>query len=74
MGVIGAYTLTLYCDAVGCSEPTSHLPKNADFVGRNYSACVRDARKVGWRVRRTQAMSVLGSGHVLCPDHSKDGP
>jgi hypothetical protein len=74
MGIIGCYTLTLYCDGPGCAEPTTHLPRNADFTGRNYSACVRDARRLGWRVRRTQTTSVLGSGQALCPDHAKEKP
>jgi hypothetical protein len=45
------------------------MPKNADFVGRNYRSAAREAKKQGWVIRLVRVpVTTLGSGHVLCPD------
>lgn len=64
MGYTGAYTMDLYCDWKGCLDPlTSAMPNSKAFVGRNYRDCVKQAKKLGWIVRRDRDFhSELGSG------------
>lgn len=71
MGYTGAYTMDLYCDGKGCLDPlTSGMPKSTSIVGRNFTECVKQARKRGWIVRHDRAFQPdLGSGRVLCPEH-----
>ena len=71
MGIIGCYSMDLYCDHVDCVEGRWSSP-NAQITGRNKTAAYKEAQNLGWTIN-IGVKEVLGShgvGKALCPKHS----
>lgn len=63
--IVGCYTLDLYCDAEGCTNPRPHTSDGgrgplAQYTAETGGACRRDARRDGWRLR-------VREGRAICP-------
>lgn len=67
MGVVGCYSMDLYCD-----HPThpyySYDPPS--ITGETESECLRKAKKYGWRIDKNGESREGGNGyyHAICPD------
>lgn len=68
MGMVGQYSLDLFCD-----HPEHANPEMCDFYGQDFEDCARKAREAGWTIRRVwpeRADYVNGWGRCICPEHS----
>lgn len=45
------YTAHLYCDCDECKSGWSN-PDNAEFVGKSWTECAKEARAYGWRISK----------------------
>lgn len=79
MGIVGCYSMDLYCDI--CSDRGNFIPRHGfdayNFTGTNRADVFRQARREGWllnqRAKKKEG-SILGSGKALCPKHSGKRP
>jgi hypothetical protein len=66
MGEIGCYSMMLYCDS---KESHKYREMPAEFTGRSREDCLKQARKIGWKISRT-SYNEDGTLFCLCPKHS----
>lgn len=64
MGQVGCYSLHLYCD--GPNHVRLDNTPTAEFNGRTYGDCKREAKRDGWIIDLKRAGRE--SGYALCPD------
>ena len=71
MGIVGCYSMDLYCDE--CAKRDDYIPhyERQVFTGHTAGQCMRGARRMGWLLNpRGENDNSLGSGKALCPNHS----
>ena len=77
MGLVGCYTIDLYCDhphhepnAYSYGDKVHDWPRR--YTGQTESECIRKARLEGWSVNtaRKGGDPALGRYRCLCPIHS----
>jgi hypothetical protein len=72
MGIVGCYTLHMYCDHPECSEKNEFGRGFGEISGTNYRQCMKHARACGWtfpRVAKPNPDDVCGSDIAYCPRH-----
>ena len=79
MGLIGAYTLHLYCDHPWASTLTCTHPWPGEYTGNTHRAAKAAAKKAGWKFKRDRvpADDALGNhfdGACFCEKHADDIP
>jgi hypothetical protein len=71
MGMVGCYSLDLYCD-----DPTHRAfepggnSRPGTFTGDTFTECARKAKADGWMVNRNRRDGREGWGYCLCPAHA----
>ena len=63
--IVGCYSLDLYCDAAGCTNPRPYMSDGgrgplAQYTAETGGACRKQARDDGWRLN-------LRNGTAKCP-------
>lgn len=73
MGVVGCYTIHLYCDNQEHIDKPVHFGYQGDeYAGQTESDCLARAREDGWTFtrRKENHPESPGNGYALCPAHS----
>lgn len=64
MTVIEGYCADLYCDCADCRSGKNYPKAEADFMGRNMTDTLRQARDAGWRISRDRTRA-FAPGHKI---------
>jgi hypothetical protein len=74
MGMVGGYTLDLYCDFCPSRRKAYSADSFAQYVAETYAECVRLARADGWVVNRRgkRKHNGAGLGRCVCPKHRRN--
>lgn len=79
MGMVGCYSLTLYCDdpkhdrwhSQHGGKPNAHSYWPGDYTGRTLREARAEAKRFGWKIRATREVGEYGTGKTICPRCSK---
>lgn len=67
MGLVGCYSLDLYCDGpLRSSHPDTDLSMPHQFTGRTEAECIRAARAKGWQINRRATSAINDTGRAVC--------
>ena len=65
MGLVGCYSLDLYCDKNKSAAHQFTMPRQ--YAGRTEAECIRRARRDGWSInKRIEVPNSATQGRTIC--------
>lgn len=73
MGLVGCYSLHIYCDDPNHKSTRPGKSDAAEFTAHTEGRCLKEARKGGWLIDKFKP-GREGSGHAICPKCRRKEP